>query len=136
MATNLEEFEVSFRRLNWFYWIAGLQLTTERPKSLFFTLITTWTVPSTLFVAVYFLYMIFFEDVTLFMMVQQMWASLALLQVIFRVLNRLNYWDEKDRLIGWYRDIFSRGCAQSYGDIFDTHLKSTNYQLKIVLVSV
>lgn len=136
MKESLEGFERWFRLLNFFWWLTGLPITSEKPRSLLYGMCTTWTVPMAALLGFWFLYMLCFEDMTLYMIIQQLWATLAVFQISIKFINRFHFWAEKDNLINWFRDIYVREYSPEYLPVIDKYLNRTNYQLKIAFWSV
>lgn len=130
MKSNLSEFRSLVRDLDEQFWWTGWRLSAMKPKSVFTGLLFNFTVPLTLCADFLFFYMIFFQTSERFIVVQQMWALIAVSDIFVRAVRRMVYWDEMETLLNWFDDVFAQEYSPEYLEIVNKHLERMVYLIR------
>lgn len=136
MKSNLSEFRSLVGDLDQLFWWTGRRLTAKKPKGVFMGLLLNFTVPMTLCADFLFVYMIFFQSSERFIVVQQMWAFIAVFQIFIRAVRRMVYWDEMETLLNWFDDLFAREYSPEYLEIVNKHQERMVYLIRLGIRSV
>lgn len=126
MDKNYKEYQRLFDIVDALYKKSNMGLRSEKPKNIFISFITNFTMMVIIGWEVYYTYTFIYEDCDSYIKAQQVWAALAILQIPARGMNRLVNWDEMKDLVKWYDEIYSKKLSPEYQVIVDRNLESLN----------
>lgn len=135
-SENLAEYQRLFQRMNFFFWLTGSRITSQRSRNFFVALITNWNVPLTVCNISYYLYMVKYEPLTQMIMAQQVWSLLAESQTVIRFVNRQLHLDEMENLTTWFLGTYSAKYPSEYHDIFQKHQHKCNRLVNMAVLIV
>lgn len=76
-----------------------------------------------------FVYLLLFHTNDFFVIVQQVWASIAVAQVPSRCINFVVHWSEMEELLTWYQSIYSTKLRPEYQPLLEKHLEMQNREI-------